>query len=456
MQKPTPPELPGLPFVGHALEFQKDYVALLRRGYRSLGSVFTIKLGTRPAVVMIGPEYHKFFFQETDKSLSMHKTYAFLRAAFGEVAFVASPEVYQEQRPILHAPFKREKMIRYIQIMQLEVQAWLDSLGDEGEMEISQEMNTLVQNVAAHALMGQDFHQRMGREFWDLYLDIGQALDPMLPPDLPLPKFRRRDRAKTKMRAMLQPIIAERRRQPDAYDDFLQDFVNARDANGREIDDESIISLILGLMFAGHETTSGQAAWSIIQLLQHPDYLALVQAEIAERLPPGSVIDGRNLSSLNHIMWAVNETTRTNPSADILLRMTEEEIEVGNYRIPSDWIVIITAGVAHRLPYLFDDPDDYDPLRYAPGREEDKQDRFALIGFGGGVHKCAGMNFANNEMMIIIALLFQQFELELISENPTIARGMGANRPTPTLIRYRRKQPAENSPVDQAVEQAGD
>ena len=46
------------------------------------------------------------------------------------------------------------------------------------------------------------------------------------------------------MHAILAPIIAERRKNPDRYDDFLQDFVNGRLKNGQPMDDETISSLI--------------------------------------------------------------------------------------------------------------------------------------------------------------------------------------------------------------------
>jgi len=161
------------------------------------------------------------------------------------------------------------------------------------------------------------------------------------------------------------------------------------------MEDETIISLILALMFAGHETTSGQVSWTIIQLLQNPIYLALVLQELAECLPPGTMVDSGVLGLLDHVLWAVDETTRMHPSADVIIRMAEEEIEVGDYRIPQGWVVFVTAGTAQRLPEWFAEPDGYDPLRFAPGREEDRQHRFAIIGFGGGVHRCAGMNFVN-------------------------------------------------------------
>jgi sterol 14-demethylase len=439
--KSTPPVLSGPPVIGHLLQFQKDRTGFFRRGYETLGPVFGFRLGAQPAAALIGPEYQQVFFMETDNKLSMHKTYRFLAAMFGEVALTAPPQVYQRQRPVLHAPFKREKMRRYIEIMQEEVQAWLDGLGECGELELTGEMIRLVQNVAGHALMGADFHHRMGREFWDQYKVLSQGLDPVLPPNLPLPKFYRRDRAKAKLRALLEPVIAERRLNPEGYDDFLQEFVNARYADGTPVEDEVMLSLILGLMFAGHETTAGQAAWSIIQLIQNPWYLDRVREELERELPPEGIdMDGDVLRALEHVEWAVRETERMRPSVDLLLRYVEEEIEAGDYRIPAGWVVFVSPAVAHRLPEWFGDPECYDPLRFAPGREEDRRHRFALIGFGGGTHKCTGMNFAYNEMKIILALLFQQYDLELVTGEPRVLSGAGASRPSPTIVRYWRKK----------------
>jgi sterol 14-demethylase len=431
--------LPGRPIVGHALDFQRDRTALFQRGYDTLGPVFGLRLFNKPAAVLIGPEYHQVFFTETDRQLSMHKTYSFLRAMFGEIAFTAPPEVYHAQRPILHLPFKGEKMPGYVRIMQQEVQAWLDSLGQAGEFELTTAITALVQNVAAHAFMGRAFRDQMGREFWDQYKVLGQALDPLLPPNLPLPKFIRRDRAKARLRAMLGGLFAERRLHPEAYDDFFQDFVNARYADGQPMPDETIIGLILALMFAGHETTAGQAAWTLIETLRHPDFLALLQAELDTHLPSGAALDLPTLGRLHHAAFAVTETTRMHPSADMLLRLAEVDTDIGTHVIPAGWVVFVTSGLAHRLPELFAAPDEWDPLRFAPGRAEDKQHRFAMIGFGGGVHKCTGMNFANNEMVVIVSLLLQQFDLQLLDRNPTATNSLGASRPTPVRIRYRRR-----------------
>lgn len=443
----TPPVVSGaLPILGHLTEFGKDRAGLIARGYKEHGCVFTVKLGPQNVAVLLGPEHHRTFFLETDKTLNIATPYKFLRATFGEVFFMAGHEEYLRQRPFLTQAFRREKMAYYIEIMNQRVQTWLDTLGEAGEFDVSETMGWLTQDIAGHALMGERFMAEAGQEFWKLYADVGRGMDPILPPSLPLPKFRRRDKARAKMAAILLPIIEERRANPEAYNDFLQDFVNSHYSdNGEPIEDEVLLNLMLGLMFAGHETTAGQAAWNIILLLQQPDFLALVQEEIDRLVPAGQTVDGRTLHGLTHLGYAVTETERLRPSADMLLRDVDAEMEIGGYRIPAGWKVQVSAEIAHRLPDWFEEPDKYDPLRFAPERAEDKTDRFTLIGFGGGGHKCMGMNFANNEISVITALLLQQFELELLTRDPGIVRGVGANKPEPAFVRYRRR--AQATPV---------
>lgn len=426
MTTTTPPFVPGLPLLGNSLAFRRSAVDLLRQGYERYGSIFGIRLMSKPVAVLIHPDHSQTFYLETDKSLRIDIPYQFLKPMFGEIAFVAGPEVYKKQRHILHAPFKREKMLGYTRIMQYEVEAWLDSLGEGGKMDLVPAIMRLTQFVAAHTLLGRAFRYEMDETFWSLYADLAQGIDFLLPPDLPLPKFRRRDRAKRAMMEMLAPIMADRRANPEKHEDFLQEFVEARYKDGQPLSDEDVTNMVIGLVFAGHETTSAHAAWAIVHLLQHPDYLAQLQAEVDAILQPGQEIDEATLRELPHVLWALKETERYLPVTSMLMRYVEKPVEVGGYTIPAGWLAMVSPAVAHRLPDLFDDPDRYDPLRFAPGREEDKKHRFALTGFGGGVHKCAGMNFAYTEMTVIVALLFKRFNLELLTREPR--EGQGINR----------------------------
>lgn len=450
MTHPVPPLVSGgLPLVGHVLEFRRDQYGLDRRGHAEHGDVFATKLGNKQVAVVTGADYNKLFYTQTDDALNISDVYSFLRATFGNVLFMASHDAYMNQRPILQAIFSREKMARYAQAMQTEVQMWLDGLGEIGEMDIAAEMLRLTQHVAGRAFIGPDFRAELSEAFWADYELISRSIDPVTPPNLPLPKFRRRDQATQRIRSTLLVLLDRRRQHPDQYDDLLTQLLSHPQKDGTTLSELQIIELFMGLLFAGHETTAGQAAWTVIQLLQNPDYLALVQAEIAEQVTPGQPIDGGVLRNLKHIYWAIDETTRLRPSAPMQLRIVERPLDVGEYTIPAGWLIRVSAATSHHQPGVFAQADVYDPLRFSPERAEGST--FDIIGFGGGLHKCTGMNFAKNEMAMITALLFRQYDLELLTPDTHVVTGLGANRPSATILRYRRRPQVKAALVPDAV-----
>lgn len=368
----------------------------------------------------------------------MEEAYTFLAAIFGKVAFLADHEIYLNHRPILHSLFNRTRMVTYLEVMVEVVTEWLEGLGESGEMEISHEMVELVKAVAGRSFLGDEIYNKLGTKFWDAYDDLSNAMDPILPPNLPLPKFRRRDRAKAYVSGVLSPIVRERRVNPK--DDPFQYLVEARMKDGELPSEEVIVQLLMALLFAGHETTAGQAAWTVIQLVQNPDYLQMVRDEVHTVLGAGEPFDHGTLRNLRFVSMAVDETTRMRPSAEFIMRTAEEDLEIDEILIPKGWLVQTAAVVDHFMDDVFANPEMYDPLRFSKERAEQKHDAHAILSFGGGMHKCAGMNFANTEMAVIAALLFKDYEVELITKDPHIQRGMGSSRPSDTRVRYKKRR----------------
>ena len=245
----------------------------------------------------------------------------------------------------------------------------------------------------------------------------------------------------------MQPLIDARRADPAGHDDFLGEFVNARMKDGRPLSDDDVVSLVTAMVFAGHETTAGQATWTLVHLMRHPEYHARLRAEVDAVLPTGTEIDAATLATLSHAHWAVAETSRLCPSVSMMFRQANQDMLVGGYRIPEGWVVLTSPPVAQRLPEIFPEPDRYDPYRFSPGRDEDHAHRFSIISFGGAIHKCTGINFANWEMAIIAALWTRTLDLELVTQSTVVVDDLGASRPSPTVVRYRRRRdvPGQNS-----------
>jgi sterol 14alpha-demethylase len=131
-----PPKLRGLPVLGNLLDYRRDHVEVFWRGYKTLGPIFSIRLGPQRAVVLIGAENHRFFFTEVDHILSLPEVYKFVIPMFGKVLNAAETETRKKQLTILQHALQGKKMHDYLKVMVLETTAWLDTLGDEGKFEM--------------------------------------------------------------------------------------------------------------------------------------------------------------------------------------------------------------------------------------------------------------------------------------------------------------------------------
>ncbi len=436
-----PPTLPGWPLVGNFFAYRRDHLRVFWRGYRELGPIFALRLGPQRAAVLIGPEYHRFFFTAVDGVLSLPEVYRFVLPMFGPVLNAAPDEhTRRGQLALLHSAFQAGRMERHVEVMAAETSSWLDTLGDAGEFEVYEAFAALGMNIAAAALLGPEVRARMA-EFRPLLHDLARGMDFVLPPDLPLPRFRRRDRARRRLAALIRPALARRRADPGQRADLLQAILAAYAAqDGRG--DETIVGLALMTVFTGYIATAAQTCWGLIQLLQHPAYLETVLQEQRAVLGggPGARPALQHLEGLQRLDWALKETQRMYPVMTHQARFTARPYELGGYRVPRGWLTMICPAVAHRLPAVFPNPDAYDPERFSPDRGEDRRQSYSLVGFGGGLYRCPGAGFGTNEMKCVLSLLLRRYELSLAGPAPDQDFTMGVSRPRPPCrVRYRRR-----------------
>lgn len=447
MANATPPTLHGLPLLGNLLEYRKDHIDVFWRAYKALGPIFSLRLGPQRAVVLIGPEHHRFFYSQVDKLLSIPEVYKFVIPMFGKVLNAAEEEDVRKQHlALLQSAFQGRKMHDHVRVMAEETGTWLDTLGDAGTFELSQALSALAMNIAANAFMGREIRQRM-TEFLPLFEDLARGMEFVLPPNLPLPRFRRRDRARRQLTEMMRPLIDERKAHPERYDDFLQTITEGKYLENSLDADETIVGMALMTVFTGYITTAAQTCWSLIHLLQHPDYLAKVldeQDALLEDRP--EKIAAETLSRLEYLDWALKESQRLQPVMSHYARYNTQAYEYGGYAMPRGWLTMICPAVSHRLPGVFSNPDSYDPTRFSPGRAEDRKHPYSLIGFSAGFYRCPGAGFGTNEMKCILSMLLQRYRLELVQPHPERDFDMGVIRPRPPcLIKYTRRKVVQSA-----------
>jgi sterol 14-demethylase len=441
------PMLPGgLPWLGHALALRRDPVALLLEGGRRFGDVFSIRLAGTRVTVFLGPRAHGVFFQLPETRLSAREVYRFTTPIFGRgIVYDTTPETMDEQMGFLYPALRDDRLRAYTRAMQDEVEAYVAGWGDEGEVDLAAAMNELTVFVASRCLVGESFRRALTPDLAHLFHDLegGINLLGFVNPWLPLvPAFRRRDRARARLGTMIGAALAERRAHGPRGGDFLDTLIDARYADGRPLTDEEIVGLLVATVFAGQHTSAVMATWAAVLLLEHPEHLARVLDEQRDVLD-GEVIGLEHLRRLVVLERAVKEAERMHPPLVMLMRRVMEDIEDGDVVAPAGSLAMVSPAAAHRLAHVFAEPDRYDPDRFAPGREEDRRARNALIGFGGGHHRCIGSAFAQQQIKIIWSVILRRFELTLATSDhrPDYATFVVGPRP-PCRLRYRRRHRA--------------
>jgi cytochrome P450 len=217
-----------------------------------------------------------------------------------------------------------------------------------------------------------------------------------------------RDEAEVGMRYLddyVTSLIADRRAKPRG--DLVTELVQAEEAGDR-LSDEELRSLIIGLLFAGYDTTRNQLGLAVWIFARNPEQWALLARE-PDRAPK-----------------AVEEVMRFRGAVDVAPRFVVEDVEFGDYVLRAGTFLMLSTSAANHDPAAFRDPDVFDITA----------DREPQLTFGGGPHFCLGASLARAEMHEALMALTRAFPgLELDGE-PVWRAPTGIFGPDRLPIRY--------------------
>ena len=87
--------------------------------------------------------------------------------------------------------------------------------------------------------------------------------------------------------------------------------------------------------------------------------------------------------------------------------MAAPHFDLGEWRIPHGYTVMIAIANVHANPEAFPNPERFDPYRFLGTRTPT-----AWAAFGGGTRRCIGASFANVEMDVVLRTVLQHFVIE--------------------------------------------
>lgn len=255
---------------------------------------------------------------------------------------------------------------------------------DGGEMELIDDLAFPVPFLVISAMLG------MPTERADELREWSRILTQTLEPTVTLDDLDAADRAFGGLIPFLTEVIAERRAAPG--DDMLSQLIAAEEA-GDTMSTPELITFVVLLYVAGHETTVNLIGNSVLALLHSPDQLAIARA---------NGLDSNAIDELLRFDGPVQHTVRIPlKPARFVVDGRVVEVEPGER-------VLTSLGAASHDPSVFTDPHSLDLRRPNANKH---------LGFAAGIHYCLGSALAKLETQIAIESLLRRFSrIELASE----------------------------------------
>lgn len=434
---------------GHLEELRSDPIGLMRRVREECGDVGQFRLADKEVVLLTGARANEFFFRAPEEELDQAEAYPFMTPIFGEgVIFDAPPE---RRREMLHNQALRDKFMRgHAATIAAEVEQMVAGWDVRGEIDLLDWFAELTIYTSSACLIGRKFRDQLDRRFAALYHDLEQGTDAIayVDPYAPIESFARRDAARLGLVDLVRGIMEGRLGGPAPTDDdrdLLDVLMSIAGEEGRpRFSADEVTGIFISMMFAGHHTTSGTAAWTLIEMLRHPDVLAEVTAELDDLYRDGAEVSYQALREIPRLEASVKEALRLHPPLILLLRVAKTDLEVEGYRIPAGKLVGASIAVSNRTTGDFDRPDDFVPGRYLEPRHDDLDNPWTWIPFGAGRHRCVGAAFAQMQLKAIFSVLLREWAFEL-AQPPESYRNdhskMVVQLAQPCVVRYRRRGP---------------
>ena len=216
-------------------------------------------------------------------------------------------------------------------------------------------------------------------------------------------------KAMMEMYAYFQPIIADRRASPQA--DIASIISNAK-VDGEYLPDRDVFGYFLIVATAGHDTTSYALTGGLKALLDNPEQMAALRAELT--LLPS----------------AVDEIIRWTSPVKHFIRTATEDVEIEGQQFRKGDLVMLSYPSANRDEDVFDDPFAF--------RIDRKPNRH--LAFGTGPHLCLGQHLAKLELT--------SFLRELLTRVDNIAAAGPSRRVESTFVGGVKSLPISYTPLD--------
>ena len=396
----------GLPLIGHTLEVLKDIQTFFDRKTQAYGEVFSTRFLGETWIRLTGPDACQFLLQDTGNHFSTKLGWeSFVGDLFPRGLMLKDDEDHLYHRRIMQAAFKKEAMVRYQSLMAEIMPRLFSQIPTQSDVEFSEYSRQALLEIGSRVFIGESDPERIN-QLQKAFRDTVEATMAIVRKPIPGTKYQRGLKGRAFLESYFLNKVAEKRR--DASGNLFAQLCQAKDEEGHDFSDQNISDHMIFLLMAAQDTTSSSLTSIMYALTEYPEW----QEKLREEFKPYQTLSYADLAELRLTSWVFKEALRMFTPGAVIPRRSKHEVIYNGYRIPAHTVVSVSPVHNHYLPEYWKDPQTFDPYRFAPGREEDKQHPFLFAPFSGGAHKCIGMHFAEMEVKMVLFYLLKMFRFE--------------------------------------------
>lgn len=430
--------------IGSLHRLGRDPLEWLTGMARQYGDVVRLKLGPLQTYLLSHPDGIQHVLQDNSRNYGKGPSYQLMTPVIGKGLLTSDGPDWLRQHRLIQPAFQRRGVAAYIDLITDATTAMLGRwhlIAERGQsFDVAAEMIRLTRTIMSRLLFGADVTDDSAPLIQSLLLagTVGEQITRESTTNVPallrafgvLPKraSRRIQRTMDAVDQVLYTLIDERRQADQDRGDLLTKLIQARDeTTGGRLSDREIRDALVTIFLAGNETTAVGLAWLWYLLSRYPDVAECLDAELANMLG-GRVPTYDDLPKLAYTGMVIAETFRLYPPIWMLLRRAHDADTIGGWHIPAGATMILSPYVTQRSATLWERPEAFVPERFAP-QQAAQRPHYAYFPFGGGAHICMGRHLALLEAPLIVAMVAQQYRLELVSTQPAAPQPMITLRP---------------------------
>ncbi|KAM2544271.1 hypothetical protein TB1_015979 [Malus domestica] len=457
--KNLPPSPPSLPIIGHLHLLKQPVHRTLQSLSSKFGKTILLRWGLRKVLLVSSPliaeeclTKHDIIFANRPRLLAgKHFNYDFTT-----VSVAPYGDLWRNLRRIMTLEmFSSSRLVMFSSVRQGEVRLLLNQIMKSRSVpiDLKSKFTELSFNAMTMMVLGKRYYgenvldveeakniQKVMRDGVDLSgaTNLGDFLPFLQWMDITGIE-KKMVRIMAKLDSFLQGLVEERR--AILSSDFasngkevgklmIDNLLKLQETDSQVYTDEIIKGIILVLLVAGTDTSSSSLDWSMALLLNHPEEMEKVRAEIDTNIGQERPLEEQDLPKLKYLQNVIHETHRLYPPVPLLVpHEASEDCVVGGYDVPRHTMLVINAWAIHRDPEIWEDPTKFKPERFEGWSGEGSQG-YKLIPFGNGRRGCPGAGLGNRLVGLALGSLIQSFEWGRVGEEKVdMGEGLGLAMP---------------------------